>query len=120
MKENDINYNKVMVTLQVEVTDEAAFVVAANAVTGKVQTRLQDIMYTLSLKLLDGIPGHELASVSTAFTEQWVNDRELISTLYKIIEQQEELCCHASAGTEHGLKCPPTHNCQLCNDVHLG
>lgn len=109
-----------MVTLQVEITDEAAFVAAANALTGKNQTRPQEIMYELSLKLLDGIPGHNLASVSTAFTDEWINDRELISTLYKVIEQQQELCCHASTGTAHGVKCPPTHNCQLCNDVHLG
>lgn len=120
MKENDVNYNKVMVTLQVEVTDESAFVTAANALTGKNQTRLQEIVYELALRLLNGIPGHDLASVSTAYTDEWINDRELISSLYKVIESQQELCCHGSAGTEHGLKCPPTHNCQLCNDVHLG
>jgi hypothetical protein len=120
MSEQNIDRSKIMVTINLEIADESEFISSANRIIGTQHTKVHDIVRDLASMVMGNIPGKDVAMISTSYVDEWLNDRQLISELYKSIDSHEEKCCHQGSSGDRSVKCPPLHNCQLCNDVHLG
>ena len=119
MSEKIVDMTKLKVSMDISVDSEAELISSINATLGTNFTKTHEVFTALAERLISGVSGVTLAATSTAYVDEWIKDRELISHLYQAIDAKDAFCCHYSA-VEENVKCPPLHNCQLCNDVHLG
>jgi len=119
MSEKIVDTTKLKVSIDISVDREEKFISSVNTALGASFTRTHEAFSALAERLISGVGGVTLLATSTAYVDEWIKDRELISHLYQAIDAKDAFCCHYSA-IEENVKCPPLHNCQLCNDVHLG
>jgi hypothetical protein len=107
-----INYNS---------EDEAVVADAIAKIHGGSASTIKDAVDSMAAAL-EEIPGAHVPHWSSPKTDAWINQQEVISSLYQQIDSHVCQCCHqitvapAGATTFDAGVCPPLHNCGLCAD----
>lgn len=115
MPEEIIENKNRRVLIDLEVADEYEFVASVNAKYGSNAESPAEAIDVCIENAFIGLGGSNVAGWSKPYLSKWISQDDLIKTLWKTLEENQNDCCHKYANP-----CPPTHNCPTCNTVDLG